>query len=327
MLLSEFCLSAIEHIQQGNYGIKPVVRLYTDGFQSSDPAELAFIHSSNIKYHQTESDTLIGTYFDISWETSGPTRPMCRIESAYLMGMYQTGGWESVDRVVQANIDHAKMIDGSVLNHMDDYDMVRDYLILRPIPYEQNRLALKDHLFQKIGDIVLALYIKVRDNGDELLSAKVPKSVVEGWGIPEEKILAAAMENTALLYPPRIYLTPFELKNPPYMRGVFMGDGEGRVTSIDQKIDATLTTTRQLNGAIAIFYPGVQERIAELYGGSYYAAFTSSSEVVIHSVKAISAWQVYKALKNSNRRFRSSMISNSVYLYDADKKLFEKLDI
>ena len=67
-------------------------------------------------------------------------------------------------------------------------------------------------------------------------------------------------------------------------------------------------------------YTGGQERIAELCGGSYCAAFIINSEVVIHSINAISAWQVYKALKNSNRRFRSSMISNSVYQYDADKK-------
>lgn len=327
MLLSEFCLSAIERIEQGNYGIKPTVRLYTDGYQSSDPAELNFIRSSNIKYHNTESDTLIGTYFDISWEHDGEVSPMCRIEAGYLMGMYQSEGWEGVDKVVQSNIDHARQVDTGILNHMHEYDRIREHLILRPISFTRNRLELKDRAYQRFGDIALALYVKVSDDGENLMSAKVPRPAVEEWSLPQDEVFANALQNTALLYPPRIYLSPLETMNPPYMRGVFMGEGEGRVTRIETRISATLTTTRQVNGAIAMFYPGVKERIGELYGGSYYAAFTSDSEVMLHSVEVFSARGVHRTLKDSNRHFPETMLSNSVYLYDADAGTFAKLDL
>lgn len=327
MLLSEFCLSAIERIEQGDYGIKPTVRLYTDGYQSSDPAELNFIRSANIKYHNTESDTLIGTYFDISWEHEGLFSPMCRIEAGYLMDTYQSGGWEGVDKVVQSNIDHVRQVDSGIFDHLDEYDRIREHLILRPISFARNRLELKDHACQRFGDIALALYIKVSDDGKNLMSAKVPRNAVAQWNLPQDEVFADALQNTALLYPPRIYLSPLEVINPPYMRGVFMGEGEGRVMRIETRISATLTTTRQLNGAIAMFYPGVKERIGELYGGSYYAAFTSYSEVMLHSARVFSARSVHRTLKDSNRRFPETMLSNSVYLYDADAGTFAKLDL
>ena len=327
MLLSDFCLDAIEHIESGDYGVKPVVKLYTDGYQSSDPVELQFIHSANIKYHNTESDTLIGTYFDISWEHDGEVTPMCRIEARYLMGMYQSGGWENADRVVQANIDNARRIDTDILNHMDDYERIRERVILRPLSFTQNRLALKESLYQRVGDIALVLYLKVGEDAQNLMTTKIPRSKTRGWNLEEKEIFSNAMENTSLLAPPRIYLSPFEVMNPPYMRGVFMGEGEGRIARIEPRITATLTTTRQINGAIAMFYSGVQERIGELYGGSYYAAFTSTDEVMLHSVKVISARSVHRILKDSNRQFPETMLSNSVYYYNVDTGTFTKLDL
>ena len=326
MLLSEFCLSAVEHIVNGDYGVKPDVRLYTDGYQSSDKEELEFIHSSNIKYHNTESDTLIGTYFGIFWKNENSPAMTCRIEAAYLMGMYQSGGWENVDRVVRYNIDHAIQVASGVLSHMSDYDAVREHLMIRPLSYARNRLTLKENVYRQLGDVALALYVKLQDTGGDLMSAKVPMTTMQKWGLPEEEVLSKAMENTALLYPPRIYLSPDELENPPYLRGVFMGEGEGRVARIESKICATLTTTRQLNGAAALFYPGVQERIAELYDGSYFALLTSDSEVMLHSAEVMTAWSAYKALKRTNRRFRDSTISNVVFRYNADAKALEILN-
>lgn len=327
MLLSEFCFSAIEHIQNGDYGVKPIVKLYTDGYQSSDPLELQFIHSANIKYHNIESDKLIGTYLDLSWNHDSPVSPMCRMEARYLMRIYKSGGWEKVDRVVQANIDSAQRADTEILNHLDDYDYVREHLILRPISVTQNQLALQDHLYRQIGDIALVLYAKIHDDGQTLMSAKIPRIEAEGWSLSEEEIFSKAMENTALLAPPRLYLSPLELINAPYMRGVFMGGGEKHISQIPFWIAAALTTTRQVNGAVAIFYPGVKERISELYGGSYHVSFTSDSEIMLHSVRALSAQDVWETLKHSNQLFPETMLSNSVYRYDADTGIFAKLDL
>ena len=49
------------------------------------------------------------------------------------------------------------------------------------------------------------------------------------------------------------------------------------IKSLSAHAVPTITTTSQMNGAIAMFYPGVKERLAELFGGDYYVAFTSVS--------------------------------------------------
>ena len=322
MLLSEFVLAAVEHIQQTDYGVQPEVKVYADGYQSDDPEELDFIHASNIKYHNRESDTLIGTYFMISWKKEGSHPHQCRQEAAYLMGMYQEGGWENVDRVLKANIEAAEQADVSgILNKLFTFETAQPHLMVRPLSWPQNRLALKESVYRKVGDIALTLYAKLGDRGGDMMSVKVPRERVDGWSLSPEEALDKALENAAILHPPRLYLSPDELEGkPPYMQGVFMGEGKNVLDHVSEKRNAILTTTRQLSGAAAFFYPGVQERLAELFGCSYYASFTSDSEVMLEGADKVTAWQAYKALVKTNRRFRSTALSNMIFQYDAEKK-------
>lgn len=327
MLLSDFCLDLIEHIEGGDYGVKPVVKLFADGYQSTIPDELEFIHSANIKYHRIESDSLIGTFLQLSWNRREGGSSRCRYDVAWLLERYEAGGWESVDRAIQENIDNALLIKGNVLESMDNYELAKEHLILRPLSLVSHRLDLKGSVYQTFGDIALVLYIKINDIGDTFLSAKVPIQKVAEWNLPEEELFANAMENTALLYPPRLYFYPYEIRNVPYMTGVFMGEGEGRITKIDPMVSPMLTTTRYTNGAIAAFYPGVKERIAEIFGCSYYLAFTSDGEACLHSVKKTDAKLADRMLKESNRHFSEEILTNSIYYYDADKGIMSKLDL
>ena len=89
-----------------------------------------------------------------------------------------------------------------------------------------------------------------------------------------------------------------------------------------------VTTTRQLNGAIAMFYPGVKERLAELFDGSFYIAFTSLHEARVHRVGSISPRRIHRALNDINERFpKNEVLSRMVYLYDAQEKSMEMMEI
>ena len=44
-----------------------------------------------------------------------------------------------------------------------------------------------------------------------------------------------------------------------------------------------LSTSVRTNGAVAVFLPGVAQRLGKLIGGSFYMVFTSIHEVMIHS--------------------------------------------
>ena len=44
-----------------------------------------------------------------------------------------------------------------------------------------------------------------------------------------------------------------------------------------------LSTSIRTNGAVAVFLPGVAQRLGHLLGGGFYMVFTSVHEVMIHS--------------------------------------------
>lgn len=137
----------------------------------------------------------------------------------------------------------------------------------------------------------------------------------------------AALTNTYVLAPPRMYLTPAECTDPPYERGAFMALGS-KIKSFGKLQAPTITTTKQVNGAIAVFYPGVKEKIASMAGGSYYVAFTSIHEARIHCVNTVPPRTILSSIKRVNKAFDpEEILTRKVYYYDADKDTFDMLEL
>lgn len=82
-----------------------------------------------------------------------------------------------------------------------------------------------------------------------------------------------------------------------------------------------LTTTRTMNGAVALFYPGVQERLAQLMGGDYHVGFTSIHEAILHPVNRQSPENMRDSIHDINEVFpRDEMLSNEVFRYYTGRK-------
>ena len=73
---------------------------------------------------------------------------------------------------------------------------------------------------------------------------------------------------------------------------------------------------------------GVKERIAEMFDGSFYVAFTSIHEARVHRVGGWSPNRIKCSLDGVNRDFdREELLSRNVYLYNAKEKTFKALEI
>ena len=120
-------------------------------------------------------------------------------------------------------------------------------------------------------------------------------------------------------------LSALDCIRPPYQKGAFMA-AESTVGPLERWEIPTVTTTKQVNGAVAMFYPGVKERIAELYGDSYYVVFTSIHEARTHCRGAFSPRLILRSLKETNQAFPAEeMLSEKVFYYDREKKSFAAL--
>ena len=229
------------------------------------------------------------------------------------------------DRLFQILQAAVKAQESTALSDISDYEKIRRELILRPLSYRGAREELKEVPYIRMGDIALVLYAVMAHVGSDYFTAKVRRSQMAGWEHSESVVLEEALVNTSFLYPPRLY-TMEDLLNWENKRredGVFMG--ENPTVQLHSGIRGlVLTNTLELNGAIALFYPGVAERIAEGVDGDFYAGFTSVHEVQIHPVGMVEPDVIRDSLQETNRlcNRKEDILSGRVYYYDRERKEF-----
>lgn len=308
------------------------VKYYPDGFTSEEPEELATIRSTNIRYNKTESDTLTGDF--VLLLLGNAHSQVCRFSCRELYEAFGENGWESVWTIINSNLAACRKYEKLGIMELlekNEYEALKEKIFIRPLNFNDHRYELKDNVYRRIGDIVLVLYALASDErtGErhDVMSMKVPKVMTESWGLSEDEIWENAMSNTYMMSPPRMYINPMDAYNPPYHKGAFMALNSD-ITSLSARTVPTITTTTQMNGAIAMFYPGVKERIAELFGDDYYVAFTSIHDVKLHKRGTMPPRQILGCIKDMNRTFDpSEILSRKVYLYESATKELKQLEL
>lgn len=206
---------------------------------------------------------------------------------------------------------------------MEDYENVKDSLCVRLLNLKKNQWDLENALYRKIGDIALVLYLKIGETKGVLTTMKVRKSMLYGWGIDEEEIFEAALLNTYYMSPPRIYPWKDWIENPRYEGVAFMNLMQPQHLCKGHWGNC-LSTKTKTNGAIAIFLPGVAERMAELLEGSFYMVFTSVHEVMIHKDTEVDEEDLREILRDTIRvaTLEEEFLTYKIYHYDQEKKEF-----
>lgn len=218
--------------------------------------------------------------------------------------------------------------ESTALSDTSDYEKVRNELILRPLNYWLVQKELEDVPHIRIGDIALVLYAVMAHSGGDYFTAKMHRSQMADWDKEEAEVLERALVNTSFLYPPRLYSVEDLLcwDGKKHEDGRFM-DREGELRIKRGLRGYILTNTLEINGAIALFYPGVARRIAECFGEDFYVAFTSIHEAQVHSAGTISPDIIESSLRDTNRHCNreEEVLTNNVYRYEYEKKCFSML--
>lgn len=215
--------------------------------------------------------------------------------------------------------------ESTALSDCSNYEKVKNELILRPLNYHFVKPELADVPHIRIGDIALVLYAVMTRAGGDYFTAKMHRCQMEKWKRPEEEVLEAAMVNTCFLYPPRLYSVEDLLSwdGKRHEDGRFMTDEEPAKIRKGMR-GYILTNTLEINGAVALFYPGVARKIAECFGEDFYIAFTSIHEAQIHSASMIEPEVVRSSLRDTNKHCnrKEEVLTNKVYCYSLEKKSF-----
>ena len=210
------------------------------------------------------------------------------------------------------NLDNAGIDDEALSKRGDaSYESIREQLILRPLNYRLHIQDLKNCVYQKIGDFVLVLYQLIGNVEHLLTTSKIKRDELENWGMTDqmEKVMRDALENTARLFPPCVY-------NQRTQKEVnFLTEDLTKEDIVYEHSNMILlSTTKTTNGAVALFYPGVVEKMMEIMGGSFTAVFMNINDVMIFSRNDPRAARYADGAKHSNKM--GEMLSGRLYFCD-----------
>ena len=277
-----------------------------------------FIKSTNQKYYNSNSYILEGDFIEIVMYNDDKESSI-RIEMDYLKHMNNT---EEVSEYVKHSIEEYGKISEDVkfvIDRMEFYDLIKDRLIIRPLNYSNNKNNLEDYVYDTFGDIALVLYAVI-DDEESLHTVKIPYDIFKKWNLDKKVVFTAAMDSTKKSAEARIYTDLRSINGD----GMDINDN----VILESNTIPMITTTRKTNGAIAMFYPEVKEKIAELFGDSFYVAFTSIHEAMIHKKGAIDPSSIRRHVRVTNRTFgMDEALTEEVYYYDKDNHSFGMVNL
>lgn len=233
--------------------------------------------------------------------------------------LYRTSGMKGVLSTIREEMKSLKTLaenDLALMNRFQDYEAIREHLIVRPLNYDDNSKVLERGIYRKIGDMALVLYISLGHVEHNIISTMALREMLCEWNTEESDVFGRALENTMRLQPPElVLLSGGTLSAPKRLR--FMEEDPGPV-NFNTPLSPILTTHQEVNGAIAAFYPGVLERLHQMAGGDFYLVFSGISDVHIHSVNGkvrVSAMRTTLADMNRNANGPGETLSRQIYRY------------
>lgn len=310
------------------------IRFYDKGTTAEADATLDdHIRWRNARYLNEDSNIVRSSILIIQLPFDNGTEYV-NFHVGELYRLYRKDGMKGVLPIVRSDIKGIKSTASqnlAVLNQHEDYEAIREHLIIRPLNYDDNDKVLAKAIFRRVGDMALVLYISLgttpHGTGQNILSAMVRRDMFQAWDADEQEVLDYALENTMRLQPPVFCHVAMGLGggNLKSRHVRFMEDESVKI-DFNSPLAPPLTTEQEVNGAVAAFYPGVLERLYRMVGGDFYLVFSGIYDVHIHPVdgnRKVSSLRSTLADMNRNANRRDEILSRQIYLYSGEKKEIE----
>ena len=211
---------------------------------------------------------------------------------------------------------------------INNYEDMKDRLIIKPLYRHSERFRRRfkadPFVFRNFGqDAALAVYYIISDDNDGLITTALPYETVAQWNMDTDTVIDQALQNTANLYPAMLFRDLFNTDD-----SLAIDPTKPDYTSrLKHNTVPLVTTKKRNNGAVAIMFPGVKEGIAEMFGDSYYVAFTSKNEALIHKRGEIDPESIKRNVRETNNIFDpQDTFTNCVWYYDKDTGIFSEVE-
>lgn len=297
------------------------MKFYPEGYTADDPLKLEWIRDSNLRYTGEENTKLLTDILVMEVPKDEHNSTFHRIAIRHMYEHGQESGFEAafndireMDKDVKnVNVDEDRI----KARASGDYERIRDQLILRPLNYNLHIQDLRGCAYRKVNDFVLCLYQVLADSENNLMTSKIKRIELEKWGAEEDVVMRNALENTARLYPPCVY-DQRTGKEENFLEKEFTRD-DITVQAPHNKL-LTLSTFKTNNGAVALFYPGVIEKMMKIMGGPFQAVFMNINDVLIFDQNDKAAYSFAKTAQKGNTGM-GEMLSGKIYMCDGKQMI------
>ena len=298
-----------------------VIRLLEPKMICADPESIRLIRLINFATYGKEDLIIREDMLCISWGQGGLVNmKYWKVQILYMHFLKE--GWQSVLPQIVLTLQEAGA--GAEKDPVWEgcYEQSRYCHIIRPLNCNYHRQELENCIYWRYGDIALVLAVIVYESKEDCMTMKLNRGMTEKWGLADQVLLTNALLNTRALMPPRLFHGDDLRLGCSSKKGIFMPD-DGRpniFVNIQDELEGIrgyrLTTTRWINGAVALFYPYVKERLSEMLGGDFFVGFTSVHEAVLHPVRHKILSEMKAAIQHTNAVFdESEMLTNRIYRY------------
>ena len=210
-----------------------------------------------------------------------------------------------------------------------DYENVRPRLQMRIFDTERNEKRLSEIVHHSFGDYSSAYCVLLSEDNGHSMSVMVTPSLMESWGITKKKlhddtILADLNRQPQLINMPDMMDSMLSGREP---ENLLAGPARPIVEPPEGEEALFILTNREkVNGAGLILNSVIQEKIANIVGGSYYVLPSSVHEILImpdtHDRSLMGAQQLCEMVSAINRSevAPEDVLSDRVEYYDAPNR-------
>ena len=256
-------------------------------------------------------------------EETAPTIYMNEKFDRYMQGYpFKALMAESVQEYLDAIVSKPEIVETSLT-----FDKVRDNLTIRIVEIDRNKEFLQKIPYMMMGNGFAAICdIKVHEDNSGYWKTTITRELMMENNYDKTEMFKTAIENCQLKDP--VVLSTMESQ-------LFFDDKEnlldmdGNIPESKKSHMYILTNEENMLGSATLFYPGVQEKIAEKLGEGYLVLPSSVHELIIvpesSGITPRDAAEMVHEANHSGIVDPKDVLSDNVFRYDKDTRKLETI--
>lgn len=241
------------------------------------------------------------------------------VEPYFAMNMRGTSVEEIAQNIIEFSNDksYEEHIKENLID-VNDYDAVKEKIILRLVSKELNETFLEDKLYVPVGktDLVAVFYVLMTKDDSGISSTAASNKYIDSWKVESvESLYEQALSNTMKIFPPMV-------RNMATFAKDKLGCDEVDEAMIEAAGDVMhiLSNDTCINGATSMLYKGILKEFAEVHNVDEIVILPSSRHEVIllPQFGEIDYRYCDEMVKEINKCVVDHMdvLSNHIYIYD-----------